>query len=173
MLETLRHDVRQAFRSLRRTPIFAVTAIVTLALALAANTAVFSLLNALVFRRLPVPNPEELVQVATRFRTGQEGPLSFPMFRELGSRQSTLSAVIGWWGDPILTVEIDGVLTQEIVIGVTGNLYQELGASPTLGRLIVPSDVNFNSFTSASVAVLGSYPQTWALPAKAFSWLAS
>src|SRR5215510_15943380 len=82
-------------------PFFTLTAMVTLALALGTNVAVFSLLNALAFRRLPVRHPEELVQVATRFRTGEEGRLSFPMFRELASRQNVFSSVIGWWGNPI------------------------------------------------------------------------
>src|SRR5688572_31204604 len=60
MLETLWQDLRHSARSLRRTPVFAATVILTLALGIGANTAIFSLLNAVVLRTLPVPTPHEL-----------------------------------------------------------------------------------------------------------------
>jgi hypothetical protein len=105
-----REDLRQAIRALHRTPAFTLTAVMTLAIG--ANAAIFSLLNALIFRRLPVPNPDELVYVSTVFRTGQEAALSLPMFRELMNRQRVLSAVIGWWDDPTVGVEANGTVTQ-------------------------------------------------------------
>ena len=64
MWDALRLDVRHSFRSLRRAPAFSLTVIVTLSLAVGATTALSSLINALVLRRLAVPNPEELVAVS-------------------------------------------------------------------------------------------------------------
>jgi hypothetical protein len=150
-----REDLRQAIRALRRTPAFTLTAVMTLALAIGANAAIFSLLNALIFRRLPVPNPDELVYVSTVFRTGQEAALSLPMFRELMNRQRVLSAVIGWWGDPIVGVEANCTVTPGMVIGVTGTFHSTLGAMPTAGRLLVPADVDLDAFQGSAVAVLG------------------
>src|SRR4029434_5241069 len=69
MLDTMWKDVRYAARSLRRTPAFTMTALVTLALGIGANTAIFSLVNAVMLRTLPVAAPEELVFVGHRNST--------------------------------------------------------------------------------------------------------
>jgi hypothetical protein len=83
-LDALVQDIRYALRSYRRTPVFTLVALATLVLAIGANTAVFSLLNALVLRDLPVREPESLVQVSTlappsfAFESG----LSFPIIKQ-------------------------------------------------------------------------------------------
>ena len=102
-------EIRHASRALRRSPTFALTAIVTLTLTLAINIGVFSTLNAIAFRRLPAPRPHELVRLSTSFRTGQEVPLSLPMFRELARRQTAIGSLIGWT-DTGRTVETAGTL---------------------------------------------------------------
>jgi predicted permease len=154
VLATINEEVRYALRALRRTPAFTLTAVLTLTFAIGASTAIFSVLNGLMLRRLSVPNPEQLVQVSTVFRSGQEAALSVPMFRELANRQDVFSAVIGWWSS-IASVETDGSLAQVSVVGVSGNYYSELGAMPTIGRSLLPADVNLDTFSGAPVAVLG------------------
>ena len=147
-------EIRHASRVLRRSPTFALTAIVTLTLTLAINIGVFSTLNALAFRRLPAPRPHELVRLSTSFRTGQEVPLSFPMFRELARRQTAIGSLIGWT-DTGRTVETAGTLRAARITAVTGNYFAELGAIPTAGRLLLAEDVNLDTFTGVPVAVLG------------------
>jgi len=66
LAETLLRDVQYGIRQLRRSPVFTIVAVLTLALDIGANTAIFSVINAVMLRMLPVPNPEELVQVASQ-----------------------------------------------------------------------------------------------------------
>jgi hypothetical protein len=146
MLGDFADEIRYAVRTLRGSPTFALTAIVTLTLTLGINVGIFSTLNAIAFRRLPVQKPDELVRLSTVFRTGQEVPFSLPMFRELARRQTAIASLIGWTG-AIHTVEAQGTLTTARVTGVTGNFFSELGAIPTAGCLLLPTDLDLDAFT--------------------------
>jgi predicted permease len=148
------NEARHAARALRRSPTFALTVILTLTVTLGINVGVFTTLNALALRRLPAPRPDELVRLSTAFRTGQEVPFSFPMFRELARRQNAVSSLVGWSG-PYRHLEVQGVFTMGGVTAATGNYFAELGAVPAAGRLLVPSDVDLEAFTPATVAVIG------------------
>jgi predicted permease len=154
-LETLLQDVQFAFRMLRKSPVFTVVAILSLSLSIGANAAIFSLLNALLLRNLRVHAPQELVEISTLNRNGEDGPLSLPMLREIGRRQQIFSGVFGWWGDGIFNVEINGILGQGDIWAVTGNFYSELGVTPFRGRLLTPEDSSLNGAPSAQIAVLG------------------
>ena len=148
------NEIRHAIRALRRSPTFALTAILTLTLTLAINIGVFSTLNALAFRRLPAPRPHELVRLSTSFRSGQEVPFSFPMFRELARRQTAIAPLIGWT-DSARNVEAGGQLIAARVTAVTGNYFSEFGAIPAAGRLLLPGDINLDTLNGAPIAVLG------------------
>jgi putative ABC transport system permease protein len=125
--------------------------VLTLTVTLGINVGIFTTLNALALRRLPAPRPHELVRLSTAFRTGQEVPFSFPMFRELTRRQTAVRSLIGW-SAPVGTV---GVSTRGPITAVTGNYVAELGAIPAAGRLLASSDVDLDGFTPSTVAVLG------------------
>jgi putative ABC transport system permease protein len=155
LFETFSPDVRYATRALRQSPTFAVTAVLTLTCAIGINVGIFATLNAVALRRLPAPKPDELVRLSTSFRTGQEVPFSFPMFRELATRQQAIAPLIATWGEPFLTVRAKGGLTTAVVTGVTASFHSELGAIPSAGRLLLPGDVNLDRFTGSSVAVIG------------------
>jgi len=155
MAEGWLRDLRYAAHGLRRSPAFTVTAVLTLACAIAINVGIFATLNAVAFRRLPAPRPHELVRLSTSFRTGQEVPFSFPMFRELAARQQIIAPLIASWGDTLLTVKAGEQLTTAIVTGVTASYYSELGAVPSAGRLLLPTDVNLDTMTGSPVAVIG------------------
>jgi len=79
---------------------------------------------------------------------------SFPMFREIERGQRVFSGLIGWSFGQMANVEINGVLSQAEARSVTGNYYSELGATPLLGRLITPDDVNLGRTGTSPVAVL-------------------
>jgi putative ABC transport system permease protein len=155
LFESIPHDVRHATRALRHAPMFAATAVLTLTCAIGINVGIFATLNAVALRRLPAPRPDELVRLSTSFRTGQEVPFSFPMFRELAARQHAVAPLIATWGDPILTVKANGTLTTAVVTGVTASFFSELGAIPSAGRLLLPSDLDLKRFTGSPVAVIG------------------
>jgi predicted permease len=155
MFETWLHDVRYAARALRQSPTFAATAVLTLTFAIGMNVGIFATLNAIALRRIPAPRPHELVRLSTSFRTGQEVPFSFPMFRELSARQQAIAPLIASIGDTVLTVKARGMLTTAVVTRVTANYYSELGAIPSAGRLLLPGDVNLDALTGSPVAVIG------------------
>jgi predicted permease len=156
MRDALIDDIRLAWRRLRKSPSFTLVAILTLALGSGANTAIFTLLHALIFRDLAVRNPGELVQLSMVMRNGQEAGLSFPAFRQIErDSQDMFSALIAWTGGMLLPAEINGEPSPANVWMVTGNFHSELGAIPALGRLLSPADANLETVSGASVAVLG------------------
>src|SRR5262245_45987213 len=94
-------DVRFAGRLLRKSPGFTLIAVLTLALGIGANTAVFSLLYGLAFRNLSVPHPQQLVRFGAQAGDDQFVALSLPMFEELARNQKVFSSTFAWWGDGV------------------------------------------------------------------------
>jgi len=147
-------DLRYAFRSLARTPIFAVTAVVILSLAVGATTAVFTLLYALVLRPLPIQNPHELARVMTVDRRGSEADLPWRLYREFTAHQKIFSVIIPSLDQSVLTLDSERGSARGAVAGAAGNFYEEFGVTPVLGRLIQPPDVDMSAPGGAPVAVL-------------------
>ena len=154
-IESFFADIRYALRIVRKSPGFTTVAVMTLALGIGANTAIFSLLDALVLRDLPVPHAEQLVQFGAHPPGDPFTGLTLPMFEEIARDQNVFSGTFAWWGGSVRNVETNGQLSRASIWGVTGNFYSELGAVPEVGRLLDPSDVSLNSATPAQVAVLG------------------
>jgi hypothetical protein len=125
---------------LAKNPGFTSVAILSLAVGIGANTAILTLINALLLRNLPVHQPERLVEVSL-IRFDSKVPFSYPMFRELERGQRVFSGLIGvdlgyqWHAGKMLSVEVNGVFSQSHLLWVTGNFYSELGVAPYLGRL--------------------------------------
>ena len=153
-LDDFFRDVRYGARVLRKNPGFTIVAIASLALAIGANTAIFSLLNGLALRPLPVPQPQQLVRFGAQSGDEPFVALSLPLFEEISDGQSAFSSTFGWSGDNLYTVEINGALSRNDIWEVTGNFYSELGGTPELGRLIGPEDVNLRAASPTPVAVL-------------------
>jgi predicted permease len=128
-LSDLRADLRYATRWIRRQPAFAITAIGSLALGIGANTLVFSVVNGLVLRPLPVDRPGELVFIERPNRPS----ISFPQYRDIRDRSDTLAGVIGY---RIAPMSLEYQAGAERVWGylVTGNYFDMLGLRPAAGR---------------------------------------
>jgi predicted permease len=144
-LNTLSQNLNYTFRVLRKSPVFTTVAVLSLALGIGANTAVFTLINALLLRSLPVREPEQLVEVSL-IHPGGKYPLPYRMFQELERGQHVFTGLIGvdlgyqWHVGKALNVEVDGVLSQHHLLWVTDNFYTELGVAPRLGRLFAQGD---------------------------------
>jgi putative ABC transport system permease protein len=142
-LESLMADVRYALRSLRASPGFALVALLSLGLAIGANTAIFSLIDAVMLRSLPVSRPEELVRVTTPARSGGlgEGSDNFtnPLWEELWDRQDVLSGAFATADERF---DLAGGGESRAVAGawVSGGYFSTLGVRPAAGRLVAPAD---------------------------------
>jgi predicted permease len=152
-METLWQDVRYALRMMRRTPGFTAIAVVSLALGIGANTAIFSLINALVLRMLPVREPAQLVELLFK-APGQDhfNAFSWQSYQHYREHNHVFSGLIAS-GGASFAVHGDG-LEPERVRGryVTPNYFSVLGVNSALGRLIGPEDGSAES--PASVAVV-------------------
>ena len=142
-LESLLADVRYALRSLRASPGFAVVAVLSLGLAIGANTAIFSLIDAVMLRPLPVNEPEELVRVTTPTRPSGlgEGSDNFtnPLWEALRDGQDVFSGAFAT-GDERFDLAGGGESRPVAGAWVSGGYFSTLGVRPAAGRLVVPAD---------------------------------
>jgi macrolide transport system ATP-binding/permease protein len=162
-MESLWYDLRYALRILRRSPGFTVVAVLSLALGIGANTAIFSLIHAILIQQLPVARPEQLVFLdwdvkdwpSTLQQSGYGGSMSYGAFQALHSRSDIVDGMFGYapFGfDPANTnVKIDGRSSLLDGAVVTGDFFSTLGIRPLLGRVITPED---DDRSSPRVAVL-------------------
>lgn len=127
-------DVRHAVRACLASPGFTATVVLSLALGIGANTAIFSLLHALVLRSLPVTAPDRLV-VVSRGQTSSPHPL----FRHFRDRSQTLGGVLAFRTAP-MRLELEGVTERITVTLVSGSYFEVLGVQPAIGTAIAESD---------------------------------
>jgi putative ABC transport system permease protein len=147
MFTAILQDIRYALRQLCKSPAFTAVALATLALGIGANTAIYTLLDQAMLRRLPVKEPNRLVLLRysgrnngySNVRFDDSLGFSYPMYRDLRDHNSVLSGLVAtfraqvgvqWHNEPeIADAEM-----------VSGNYFDVLGVQPALGRLFVPSD---------------------------------
>ena len=148
--ESVLADIRYAARSLRRSPGFAAVAILSLGLGIGANTAIFSLYNALVLRTLPVQNPQELVQV-----TFGDGRTNFtnPLWEELRDQQDVFSGVFAF-GDQRFNLADGGQVRDVRGYWVSGDFFRTLGVAPVVGRTLAATD-DFRGCPAVAVVSYG------------------
>ena len=140
-IEHIGQDVRYAMRMFGRTPGFTIVVVMTLALGIGANTAVFSLINAVLLKMLPVKDPEQLVQFSKiQPVNGQNDYFSYPEVERFQREPQAFSGVFAFANLGGVNVEVKG--HGEIAIGqvVSGNYFSTLGVSAILGRTISPAD---------------------------------
>jgi predicted permease len=133
-------DARYALRKLRRNPGFALTAILTLALGVGATTAVFSVIDAVLLRPLPYPNPHQIVIPESRSRSGYTQPASLPAYRDERAQQHTFSAFAGYNDFSGVNLESPhGPVALHATKG-TDNFFDVFGVAPIIGRTFRPGE---------------------------------
>ena len=137
---SFRNDAIHAFRVFWRNPGFSSITVIVLAVGIGAAAAIFTVFSALMLRPVPLPHPEQLVELSGVYRNHSRIVISYPMFLELEREQRSFSGICGWGGTNGLNVEINGNPFLGRVRAVTGNYYAVLGESPLLGRVLAESD---------------------------------
>ncbi|MGE0128226.1 MAG: ABC transporter permease [Blastocatellales bacterium] len=138
-METLVQDLRFGLRRLIKTPGFAVIAVLSLALGIGANTAIFSLVNMILFRPLPVANSEQVVAISAMGKDGQFSAHSYPNYVDFRDRNEVLSGLLAYRFAP-MSLSRSG--NNEKVWGylVSGNYFDTLGVKPAVGRTFLPEE---------------------------------
>jgi predicted permease len=134
-------DIRLALRQLRKAPGFALTAVLTLALAIGANAIVFSVLNALILRPLNVPHPETFVMLERAYGSNTSPSESYPDYRDLRDRNRSFDSLVLY--NIMGSVGLDTGHGNPSVVWpytVSGNYFDALGVQPYLGRFIHASE---------------------------------
>jgi predicted permease len=135
-------DVGYTLRTLRRTPGFTAAALLTLAIGISASASIFTIINAFLFRPLPVDQPEELVSIATLGDRHIEMPhgVSYRDLQDYGALTDVFAGLLGY--QPLGAWLDDGSGHERVVVeAVTENSFSLLGVRPAVGRTLAPSDV--------------------------------
>jgi macrolide transport system ATP-binding/permease protein len=138
-MTTLWQDLRYGLRMLRKTPGFTAIAILSLALGIGANTAIFSLVNTALLRPLPVDKPEQLVGLNNTAGERMFPAFSYPNYKDFESRNQVFSGMIAYRFAP-LSLSHDGINERLWGYIVSGNYFEVLGVRAGLGRLISTDD---------------------------------
>jgi putative ABC transport system permease protein len=142
MLETIWHDIQYGLRQLKRNPGFTAVAVLTLALGIGANTAVFSLIDAVMLRMLPVERPDELLQLKRqdpRNAGGASPEFTNPLWEQVRDQQNVFSGVFAWSNNQF-DLARGGTVQPAGGSFVSGDFFTTLGLRPAAGRLIEDSD---------------------------------
>jgi len=134
MLDALLQDLRYAFRTLRSSPGFAAVAILSLGLGIGANTAIFSLIDAVMLKYLPVNHPEELVEVSF-----QRASFSNPLWEALRERENVFSGVAAW-GLARFNLNYSGEARYAPGMYASGGYFTTLGVQAAAGRTFTKED---------------------------------
>jgi predicted permease len=134
MFERVGHDLRYAARALRRSPTFALTVVVVLAIGIGANTAIFSVAKETLFRPLPYPEPDRLVQLVSRTRTGTAALVSLPKFTAWRGLRLHESIAAFFGGGPGVTLLLGDRREHVPAMYVSSGYFQVFKAPLTAGR---------------------------------------
>jgi predicted permease len=172
-VQTFLQDLRYAFRMLRRAPGFAAVVVISLALGIGANTAIFSAIDAVMLRMLPVEDPQQLVMLewhaskwpqkyvedleGSSFGNEHDGQSSYsftyPQYQQFKNQNHVFSSTFAFAANSdAVNVGIDGRAESAVVQGVSGNYFSGLGIQAVVGRTILPEDDQEFAPTTAVVS---------------------
>ena len=161
---TLWRDIRYGIRMLRNHPGFTVVVVLTLGLGIGANTAIFSFLDRIFLRQLPVDRPNELVNVEFLVESDGSigGSFNYPLYADFRDRSEVFSGLTAcsWWDSVNLSI---GESTEQVVgMSVSDNYFPVLGVKPVLGRTFVAKDDRRPSTDPVAVISYGLWRRKFA-----------
>ena len=145
MVHSIYRDVLLGLRSLRQTPILSLTAVLTLALGIGANTAIFTMLYGLVLRSLPTPQAWRLVKIGIASAAEPDSeqnssPIPYRLLQAYETQQTSFHELSEWSGDDVLMKDDNGTIRDYYGVLISGNAFDLMHIRPYLGRLIAPYD---------------------------------
>ena len=152
-IEDLIRDLRYALRSMLRAPVYTAVAALSLALAIGANTAIFSLVNVLMLRDLGVASPHELVEIG-RLTQNAQGNFSYPIYERIRDQNTGFSGVLTMSRGTVRAT-VEDAARQPIGRYISGNFFEVLGISPIAGRLLSPDDDRSGAAGGSTLTVIG------------------
>jgi putative ABC transport system permease protein len=151
---SLMQDVQYGMRTLRKNPGFTAVAILTLALGIGANTAIFSLVDAFLLRPLPVKDPQQVATLAYQLKGGQLiNIFSVPDYRDIREQTGNVFSGLITYQISLDGLSVNGKADRIVTSYVAGNFFSTLGIKPAVGRFILPSE---EETAVAPVLVLGN-----------------
>jgi predicted permease len=159
-METLLQDIRYGARTLMKNPGFMIVAVITLALGIGANTAIFSMVDAFLLRPLPVAEPAQITVLAFQQKHGNfQTQFSIADYRDIQNQTKEVFSDVFAYQFGLDGLSVDGQADRIMTNYVSGNYFSALGLKPALGRFILPSEGDVPG--ADPVMVLGySYWQT-------------
>jgi predicted permease len=149
---SLLQDIQYGLRTLRKNPGFTAVAILTLALGIGANTAIFSLVDSFLLRPLPVKDPQQITTLAYQLKGGQLiNNFSVPDYRDIRDQTGNVFSGLITYQIDLDGLSVNGKADRIVTSYVDGNFFSTLGIKPTVGQFILPSEEE----TTAPVLVLG------------------
>jgi len=138
---SLMQDIQYGLRTLRKNPAFTAVAILTLALGIGANTAIFGLVDALLLRPLPVKDPQQITTLAYQLKGGQLlNNFSYPDFRDIREQTKDVFSDAFAYQISLDGLSVNGKTDRIVTNYVAGNFFGALGIKPALGRFILPEE---------------------------------
>src|SRR5262245_4815976 len=138
-MDTFFKEIRYAFRSLLKRPGFAAVAVLTLALGIGANTAIFSLVSTVLLRPIPVREPQQVVSVSIRGKQDSLGAFSYPNFKDFREKNQVLADLLIYRFSP-MSFSRDGSNQRLWAYEVSGNYFDLLGVPAIRGRTFLPEE---------------------------------
>jgi predicted permease len=138
-LEQLLQDLRHAWRSLRKSPGFVTVALLSLAFGIGVNTAIFTLVNGILLKTLPVPDPDRIVQMSAHLDKFESNAFNYPIYREL-RRQNAIFADAIAFTSPSSHLDLGGEQSKIDLEMVSGSYFSFFRTRPALGRLLDEED---------------------------------
>jgi len=154
IIEGFIRDFRHALRVMHRNPAFASASILVLALGIGANTAIFSIANAILFRPLPFPEPQQLVRLWDTYGTlGNLGPVSYPNFKDWRSWNRSFSAMAAFAERGLVLTGVGDAMPLQ-TLAASASFFDVLGAQPALGRKFLPEEDGPGANNGADSAII-------------------
>jgi predicted permease len=161
-MEDLWRDLSYALRTMRKSPVFVLFVVLTLALGIGANTTVFTVINTLILNPLPVPNIGELTAVAAADAKGTSKsrtsfPISYADLRDYQTRNNVFRSLAGYTSVRVVTWQPSGPSERLFSELVTDNYFSTLGLTPAKGRFFLPDDDRTRGAQAVAVMNYGTW----------------